>query len=160
MEESGLKWYLDFESGIDLFIGKYEHILDTKNRVIVPSKFRENLEDRFFMTKGLDNCLFIYPEVEWKELESKLKKLPLTNREARAFVRFFFSGASECNLDKQGRVLIPRDLKEHSKIIRDIVIIGVASRIEIWSKEQWDRYNSNEGLSYENIAEKMYELGI
>lgn len=143
-----------------MLIGEYQHTLDTKNRVIIPSKFRESLGDEFVITKGLDNCLFIYPENEWKELESKLRKLPLTNRDARAFVRFFFAGASRCTLDKQGRVIIPNNLREHSKVIKDVIIIGVATRLELWSKEEWESYNSNGNLTYESIAEKMYELGI
>lgn len=143
-----------------MFIGEYQHTLDTKSRLIIPSKFRDDLGELFVMTKGLDNCLFVYPRGEWIDLENKLKELPLTNREARAFVRFFFSGASESTLDKQGRVLIPANLRQHSKAKKEMVIIGLASRLEIWSKEEWDRYNSDENLSYEDIAEKMYELGI
>lgn len=116
--------------------------------------------ENFIITKGLDNCLFVYPESEWKILEEKLKKLPMTNRDARAFVRFFFSGATECTLDKQGRVLLPANLRKHSKLIKDAVIIGVSTRLEIWSKEEWDNYNDDDSLSYDNIAEKMAELGI
>ncbi len=112
------------------------------------------------MTKGLDNCLFVYSKSEWAILEEKLKTLPLTNKDARAFIRFFFAGASECGLDKQGRALIPTNLRQHSKLDKDVVIIGVATRIEIWSKAEWDNYNNDENLSYDNIAEKMAELGI
>ena len=126
----------------------------------MPSKFREDLGYNFIMTKGLDNCLFVYPKEEWTILEGKLRLLPLTNRDARAFVRFFFSGATECVLDKQGRVLIPNNLREHAKLIKEAVIIGVSTRIEIWSKEEWDAYNSDDNLSYDSIAEKMAELGI
>lgn len=126
----------------------------------MPSKFREDLGYNFIMTKGLDNCLFVYPKEEWTILEGKLRSLPLTNRDARAFVRFFFSGATECVLDKQGRVLIPNNLREHAKLIKEAVIIGVSTRIEIWSKEEWDAYNSDDNLSYDSIAEKMAELGI
>jgi len=143
-----------------MFIGEYQHTVDSKGRLIIPSKFRESLGAEFIMTKGLDNCLFVYPQEEWKALEEKLRKLPLTNRDARAFVRFFFSGATECVLDKQGRVLIPNNLREHAKLVKDAVIIGVASRIEIWSKEEWDSYNDDDSLSYDSIAEKMAELGI
>ena len=143
-----------------MFIGEYQHIIDDKNRIIMPSKFREDLGYNFIMTKGLDNCLFVYPKEEWTILEGKLRSLPLTNRDARAFVRFFFSGATECVLDKQGRVLIPNNLREHAKLIKEAVIIGVSTRIEIWSKEEWDAYNSDDNLSYDSIAEKMAELGI
>lgn len=143
-----------------MFIGEYQHTLDNKGRVIIPSRFREDLGEEFVMTKGLDNCLFIYARDEWSILEEKLKTLPLTNRDARAFVRFFFSGAAECTLDKQGRVLIPANLREHSRLEKDVVVIGVSTRMEIWSKEEWDSYNSDDNLSYDNIAEKMAELGI
>ncbi len=143
-----------------MFIGEYQHSLDNKGRLIVPSKFRDQLGDVFIITKGLDNCLFVYPKDEWEILEGKLKQLPLTSKDARAFVRFFFSGATECELDKQGRILIPGNLREHCKIDKDAVIIGVSNRAEIWSKEEWDLYNDDESLSYEAIAEKMAELGI
>ena len=143
-----------------MFMGEYQHILDDKGRVIMPSKFREDLGLNFIMTKGLDNCLFVYPKEEWAILEEKLRSLPLTNRDARAFVRFFFAGATECTLDKQGRVLIPGNLREHARLMKDAVIIGVSTRIEIWSKEEWNLYNDDDSLSYDSIAEKMAELGI
>ncbi len=143
-----------------MFIGEYQHTLDNKGRIIIPSKLREDLGEDFIITKGLDNCLFVYPNNEWKILEEKLKVLPMTNRDARAFVRFFFSGAAECTLDKQGRVLLPANLREHSKLNKDAVIIGVSTRVEIWSKEEWDSYNEDDSLSYDNIAEKMAQLGI
>ncbi len=143
-----------------MFIGEHQHSLDEKGRIIIPSKFRADLGLEFVMTKGLDNCLFIYPKSEWTILEEKLKTLPLTNKDARAFVRFFFSGASESTLDKQGRVLIPANLREHSKLDKDAAIIGVSTRLEIWSKDQWDNYTDEDNLSYDSIAESMAELGI
>ncbi|SDY43907.1 MraZ protein [Proteiniborus ethanoligenes] len=143
-----------------MFIGEYQHSLDNKGRLIIPSKFRDELGDVFIITKGLDNCLFVYPKEEWDILENKLKLLPLTSKDARAFVRFFFSGATECELDKQGRILIPVNLRDHCKLDKDAVIIGVSTRVEIWSKEEWDTYNDDDSLSYEAIAEKMAELGI
>ncbi|MCR3956200.1 MAG: division/cell wall cluster transcriptional repressor MraZ [Gudongella sp.] len=143
-----------------MFIGEYQHTIDGKGRLIIPSKFRDPLGDEFVMTKGLDNCLFVYPKDEWKIVEDKLKSLPMTNKDARAFVRFFFSGATECILDKQGRVLIPGNLRDHSKLMKDTVVIGVSTRLEIWSKEEWDSYNDDDSLSYDSIAEKMAELGI
>ena len=143
-----------------MFIGEYNHTLDNKGRITIPSKFREGLGDEFVITKGLDNCLFVYPKDEWKIFEDKLKTLPLTSKDARAFVRFFFAGASECNLDKQNRVLLPKNLRIHSELQKDAVIIGVSSRIEIWSREKWNEYTEDETLSYENIAENMAELGI
>ena len=143
-----------------MFIGEYEHSLDTKGRIIIPSKFRDKLGEEFVMTKGLDNCLFVYPKSEWNVFEEKLKTLPLTNKDARAFIRFFFAGASECNLDKQGRVTIPANLRKYSKLDKDSVVIGVSTRIEIWSKDEWEEYNDDDNLSYESISEKMMELGI
>lgn len=143
-----------------MFIGEYQHSIDTKGRLIIPSKFRDDLGPIFIMTKGLDNCLFVYPKNEWQILEEKLKSLPLTSRDARAFVRFFFAGATECELDKQGRILVPSNLREHSKLEKEAVIIGVSTRVEIWSKSEWDTYNEDDSLSYESIAEKMAELGI
>ena len=143
-----------------MFIGEHQHSLDEKGRLIIPSKFRDDLGYDFVMTKGLDNCLFVYPKKEWVVIEEKLKGLPLTNKDARAFIRFFFAGASECILDKQGRVLIPSNLREHSRLEKDAVVIGVSTRIEIWSKSEWESYNNDDNLSYDKIAEKMAELGI
>ncbi|SUY47233.1 cell division protein MraZ [Clostridium putrefaciens] len=142
-----------------MFMGEYQHAIDNKNRIIVPSKFRENLGDKFVITKGLDGCLYIYDMDEWDLLQEKLKKLPLTSKDARAFVRFFFSGANEVQLDKQGRALIPQNLIEYCKINKEIISIGVMSRIEIWSKERWDEYNET-NIDYDEVAEKMSELGI
>ncbi|ERI91282.1 protein MraZ [Clostridiales bacterium oral taxon 876 str. F0540] len=142
-----------------MFIGEYQHAVDSKNRMIIPSKFREAIGESFVLTKGLDGCLYAYTKYEWKILEEKLKKLPLTNKDARAFVRFFFSGANEIDVDKQGRALIPQNLLEYAEVKKDIVSIGVSTRIEIWSKEKWDEYN-NQNIDYESIAEKMSELGI
>jgi len=134
--------------------------MDVKSRVIVPSRFREGLGDRFILTKGLDNCLFAYSMDEWKNLECKLKELPLANKDARAFVRFFFSGAAECETDKQGRVLIPSNLREYAGLKKDIYILGVSTRVEVWDKNRWEEYNSDENVSPDSIAEKMAQLGI
>lgn len=142
-----------------MFIGEYYHAIDTKNRMIVPSKFRDDLNGKFVLTKGLDGCLYGYPIEEWKTLSDKLKTLPLTNKNARAFVRFFFSGAHEIEIDKQGRALIPQNLIEYAHIEKEIVSIGVLTRIEIWSKEDWNNYNDS-NVDFDEIAEKMQELGI
>ena len=142
-----------------MFIGEYQHGLDPKNRIIVPAKLREGLGNTFVITKGLDGCLYAYPLDEWKALEEKLKTLPLTNKDARAFVRFFFSGACEVELDKQGRGLIPQNLKEYAGIEKDIVSIGVLTRVEIWSKEKWSEYNES-NIDFDIIKEKMNDLGI
>lgn len=159
MVKSGVKWSKIYNRGADMFIGEYQHAIDSKNRMIIPSKFREELGEKFVLTKGLDGCLYVYPMSEWKVLEEKLKKLPLTNKDARAFVRFFFSGANEVDVDKQGRALIPQNLLEYAKIEKDIVSIGVLTRIEIWSKITWEEYNDS-NVNYDEIAEKMSELGI
>lgn len=142
-----------------MFKGEYYHAIDTKNRMIVPSKFRDDLNGKFVLTKGLDGCLYGYPMEEWEILSDKLKTLPLTNRNARAFVRFFFSGAHEIEIDKQGRALIPQNLIEYAHIEKEIVSIGVLTRIEIWSREDWNDYNDS-NIDFDEIAEKMQELGI
>ena len=143
-----------------LFIGEYQHTIDSKGRVIMPVKFREALGSKFVLTKGLDSCLFVYPNEEWINFEKKLRSLPLTSRDARAFIRFFFAGACECELDKQGRILIPGNLREYAGLEKDLVIIGVSTRVEIWSKDKWDEYNNTSDLDHESIVEKMAELGI
>ena len=141
-------------------MGEYAHTIDSKSRLIMPAKFRDGLGDKFVMTKGLDNCLFVYPMDEWKVLEEKLKRLPITKADARAFVRFFFSGATECEFDKQGRILIPQNLREHAGLEKETVITGVASRLEIWSSENWKKYSLEAEMDYENIAEKLEDLDI
>ncbi len=142
-----------------MFIGEYRHSLDEKSRVIVPSKYRDKLGECFVLTKGLDGCLFIYTLAEWTIFEQKLKSLPLTNQNARKFVRFFLSGAVECTTDKQGRIVIPAHLRTYSEIEKDIVFIGMSNRIEVWSSSKWDTYNE-EDLDVELLAEQMQELGI
>nr|WP_330381825.1 division/cell wall cluster transcriptional repressor MraZ [Defluviitalea phaphyphila] len=141
-------------------MGEYQHTIDTKGRLIIPSKFREGLGDTFVVTKGLDNCLFIYPLTEWKIFEDKLKTLPLTNSNARKFVRFFLAGAVECSVDKQGRILIPNNLRTYSNLEKDVILIGVLNRIEIWSKKNWDAYNNDDNFDANDLAENMQELGI
>ncbi len=157
MVRSGAKAH---KGGVKMFIGEYNHAVDTKGRVSIPAKFREELGEHFILTKGLDNCLFIYSSDEWGILENKLKQLPMTNKDARAFVRFFFSGASECELDSQGRIRIPANLREHALLEKEAIIIGVGTRVEIWSNVEWEKYNSDDNLSYDEIANKMAELGI
>lgn len=142
-----------------MLIGEYNHNIDTKGRLILPSKFRTELGDRFIVTKGFDGCLYGYSVDEWKAIEEKIKTLPLvTGKDARNFTRFFFSSAIECEIDSQGRILISQNLREFAELKKEVVIIGVSSRIEIWSKEKWDEYN--ESQDSEDIAEKMTFLGI
>ena len=143
-----------------MLIGEYEHSLDDKGRVIMPVKLRADIGERFIITKGLDGCLFVFSQLEWSNFERKLKELPLTNKNARDFVRFFLSGAIECELDKQGRFLIANNLREYANITKEAVIIGVGTRLEIWNKEKWKNYNSDENISPDDIAENMTMLGI
>lgn len=143
-----------------MFMGEYYHTIDNKGRMILPAKLREGLGDKFIATKGLDNCLFVYPMDEWKVLENKLKSLPFTRADARAFVRFFFSGATECEFDKQGRILIPSNLRQYAQLEKDVVIIGVSSRVEIWSKELWEAYSQSAEASYGELAEKIVDLDL
>lgn len=143
-----------------MLIGEYEHSLDTKGRIIMPSKLREDIGEKFIVTKGLDGCLFGFSLNEWNIFEEKLKKLPLTNKNARDFVRFFLSGAIECDVDKQGRFLISSLLREYAGLEKEIVIIGVGTRIEIWNKIKWNSYNSAENISADDIASNMDFLGI
>ncbi len=143
---------------ICMFMGEYNHTIDAKGRLIVPSKFRDTLGDEFVITKGLDGCLFVYDNKEWTAFEEKLKSLPLTNKDARQFVRFFLAGAANVEVDKQGRILVPSNLREFAKLSKEVVLVGVASRIEIWSKEIWESSESFEDM--EEIAEHMADLGL
>lgn len=143
-----------------MLIGEYEHSLDAKGRLIMPSKLREDIGEKFIITKGLDGCLFGFSKQEWTNFEEKLKTLPLTNKNARDFVRFFLSGATECEIDKQGRFLIVANLRQYASMEKEVVIIGVGTRIEIWNKQKWDSYNSEENISADEIAENMTMIGI
>lgn len=143
-----------------MLIGEYEHSLDDKGRVIMPAKLRIDIGERFIITKGLDGCLFVFSQAEWSNFETKLKELPLTNKNARDFVRFFLSGATECEIDKQGRFLIVNNLREYANITKEVVIIGVGTRIEIWNKSKWKDYNNNDNISADDLAENMTMLGI
>lgn len=143
-----------------MFLGEYQHSLDIKGRITVPAKFREELGARFYATKGLDNCIFLYPQEEWKSIECKISVLPFTRSDVRSFTRFFFSGASELEIDRQGRILLPPNLREYADIEKDLIIIGVGSRIEIWSNEKWANYNQSAESSYELIAENLVDLGL
>jgi len=141
-------------------MGEYHHNIDNKGRLIIPAKFREALGDEFVITRGLDQCLFGYSMDEWKHIEEKLKTLPLTKKDARAFTRFFFSGATECEIDKQGRVNIASPLVNYAKLEKECVILGVSNRIEIWSKRQWEDYFTESEDSFADIAENMVGFDI
>jgi len=143
-----------------MFLGEYQHSLDAKGRITIPAKFREQLGEKFVATKGLDNCIFLYPMGEWINIEQKLKSLPLTRADVRSFARFFFSGASELDIDRQGRTVIPSNLRDYAAIEKELIIIGVGNRIEIWSINNWEQYMKNAESSYEQIAESLVDLGI
>ena len=144
-----------------MFYGEYLHSIDRKGRLILPSKFREvakaNFIERFYVTRGLDKCLFMFGEDEWKQQEVKFKNLSFTKKEARSFNRLYFSGTTEAELDKQGRLLVPKYLKDFAGIKRDVVIIGVSNRIEIWAKENWREFYKTQQASFEDIAENLID---
>ena len=143
-----------------MFMGEYHHTIDLKGRMIVPAKFRDGLGEAFVLTRGLDQCLFGYPMSEWQIIEEKLKTLPLTKKDARAFTRFFFSGATECEIDKQGRINIATPLLQYAKLEKECVVLGVSNRIELWSKSIWENYVAEQEDSFEEIAENMIDFDI
>ena len=143
-----------------MFLGEYQHSIDGKGRVILPAKFRDELGEKFFITKGLDSCLFVFSAEEWESFSDRLRQLSLAKSEARAFLRFFFGGASELECDKQGRVLIPPSLREYGECKKDLIVVGVGNRIEIWDQEKWNEYNSGMISEVTQIAEQLVELGI
>ena len=155
VELNGRKW-----GAIVMLMGEYNHTIDAKGRLIVPAKFREVLGDEFVVTKGLDNCLFVYPNDEWQKFEEKLQTLPLTNKNARQFTRFFLAGAADVELDKQGRILIPSVLREFASLQKDVVFVGVGSRIEIWSKDRWMQSISAYDDDMDEVAANMESLGF
>ena len=140
-----------------MFMGEFNHSIDTKGRIIIPAKFREALGEEFVITLGLDGCLFAYPDEEWQTFIAKLRTLPGT-KEARQLQRYFMAGAAACEVDKQGRILIPAKLREEAALDKDIVFVGVLNKIEIWSKERWD--NNNDYGDVDTVAEHMSEYGI
>ena len=141
-----------------MFMGEYNHTLDTKGRLIIPSKFRETLGEKFVVTKGLDGCLFVYAGDDWNAFEQKLTSLPLINKEARQFARFFLAGAATVEVDKQGRILLPAHLREFAGLEKDVVLVGVGSRVEIWSKDKWENMNSDTDM--DEITSAMEGLGL
>ena len=141
-----------------MFMGEYSHSVDAKGRLIVPAKFREQLGDQFVVTKGVDGCLYVYSQEEWQRIEESLREKPLTSKDARKFLRFFFAGAATCEVDKQGRINLPANLREYAGIEKEVVSVGVFSRVEIWSRE---RYQENSDFDdMDEIAEHMADLGI
>lgn len=139
-------------------MGEYQHSLDDKARITIPAKFREDLGSSFVMTRGLDECLFVYPRKDWENLEAKLRAMPLARGDARQFIRFFFSGASECDLDRQGRVVVPVNLREYAGITQDCVVIGVGARMEIWDAQRWKSYSTSAQGAFSELASGLVDL--
>ena len=142
-----------------MFMGEYNHTVDAKGRLIVPAKFRDQLGDEFVVTKGLDGCLFVYTLEEWHNIEEKFKNISMTSKDARKFSRFLFAGAASCELDRQGRILLPPALREYANLTKEVVLVGVLSRVEIWDKNRWleNTYDEDE---MDEIAEHMADLGF
>ena len=142
-----------------MFYGSYVHNLDNKGRLVIPSKMRDEFGNKAYILKGFDGCLYGYSVGEWQNIEDKIKTLPqVTGKDVRNFTRFFFSSAIECEIDTQGRILISSSLREFATLSKEVAIIGVSSRIELWDKSKWQEYNNNQDA--DDIAEKMALLGI
>ena len=147
MEESG---------GLDMFMGEYYHTIDEKGRIVIPTKFREQLKDQFIIAKGIENCLYVYAKEDWQHLVESLNTLPFTKKDARTFIRSFFSGATECEFDRQGRTCITSPLIIHAGLKKDCVIIGANDRIEIWDKEAWENFLQDNESKLSDIAENLF----
>ena len=142
-----------------MLTGQYDHSLDGKNRLFIPAKLRQNVR-KFIITSGLEGCLFVYTPDNWKKITERLRALPLTKADARKFMRTFLSGASECDVDDQGRILIPKNLCSYANIRKEAIVVGVLDRIEIWSKSNWERYRKEAENKFVEVAEKLVDLGI
>ncbi len=143
-----------------LHMSEYKHNIDTKGRLIIPAKIREKLGENFTITRGLDGCIYAHPEEKWKEFQEKLEKLPLADRKARQYVRFYTSGSTECEVDKQGRFLIPQRLREYADLKKEVIISWNINKAEIWSKDRWEEFNTFEDMDdiTAELLEKGYEL--
>jgi len=141
-----------------MFMGEYNHSVDAKGRLIIPVSYREALGNEFVVTKGLDRCLFAFPKSEWQIMEEKLKVLPITSKGARDFIRYLVPGATICELDRQGRILLPARLREYAGLEKDVVLAGMLSRVEIWNKDSWQAYTSAEDM--DAIAQQLADLGL
>ena len=155
MVKSGCK---SQKGGGEMLVGEFQHNIDTKGRVIMPSKFRDELGENFVITKGLDKCLFVFSKEEWQNLDAKLSEQSLSK--GRKIQRFFYGGMTECELDKQGRVLRPQALRNYAEVSKDVVFVGLAKRVEIWNKAEWDKQNSEFIEDADDVALQMEELGI
>ena len=154
MVAGGEKW------GIYMFMGEYHHSIDDKGRLIIPAKFRSELGDKFIITRGIENCLFAYPEKRWEEIVHKLESLPFTKKDARNFTRFFLSGATVAEFDKQGRVNITSPLINYASIEKDCVIIGTGDRLEIWSEDAWNSFFDSASINMFDIAENLFNESV
>lgn len=143
-----------------MLTGEFNHSIDAKGRLIIPSKLRESLGEHFVITKGMDGCLFLYPDNEWEAFEEKLRTLPLTNKKARDFKRFFLGSATEGELDKQGRVLISSSLRNYANLEKEVILVGLLDKVEIWSKDTWDARTAEVEENIEDIASDMEDLGL
>jgi len=152
--ECGEKW------GMFMFIGEYHHTIDEKGRIIIPAKFRDSLGENFVITRGIENCLFVYSQENWAKITDKLNSLPFTKKDARTFNRFFMSGATDVELDKQGRVNLPAPLIAYASLIKDCVVIGTGDRLEIWSQEAWDAFFDSTKENMSDIAENLFNESV
>ena len=143
-----------------MFIGEYHHSIDDKDRLIIPAKFRNELGNKFIVTRGIENCLFVYPEESWIKIVNKLESLPFTKKDARQFVRFFLSGATEAEFDKQGRINITSPLVNYAKITKECVVIGAGDRLEIWSLESWNDFFNSAKDNMSDIAENLFNESV
>ncbi|WP_262316759.1 division/cell wall cluster transcriptional repressor MraZ [Lacticaseibacillus parakribbianus] len=143
-----------------MLMGEFHHSIDAKGRLIIPAKFREQLGASFVLTRGMDGCLFGYPEAEWEKLQEKVATLPLTKKDARTFTRFLYSAATECELDRQGRINIPKPLIEHAGLAKGCTLVGVANRIEIWSDDKWASFAADAEDNFDDISENLMDFGL
>ena len=154
MVDSGEKW------GMNMFIGEYHHTIDERGRIIIPAKFRDTLGNKFIITRGIETCLFVYSLENWAKITDKLNSLPFTKKDARVFNRFFMSGATDVELDKQGRVNVSAPLIDYAKLVKDCVIIGTGDRLEIWSQESWESFFDSTKDSMSDIAENLFNESV
>lgn len=146
------------KGGDEMLVGEFQHNIDAKGRMIMPAKFRDELGEKFVITKGLDKCLFVFSQEEWEKLDQKLSEQSLSK--GRKIQRFFYGGMTECELDKQGRVLVPQTLREYAELFKDAVVVGLAKRAEIWNKDEWEKQNAEFVEDSDDVALQMEELGI
>ena len=143
-----------------MLMGEFHHGIDAKGRLIIPAKFRTDLGSDFVLTRGMDGCLFGYPMSQWQKLQTQIEALPLTKKDARTFTRFMYSAATECELDKQGRVNIPKPLIQHAGLDKACVLVGVSDRIEVWSEERWNSFTQSAEDSFDDISENLTDFGL